>query len=206
MAHNWENTVAMLGRSLAAVAMVVATAAAAPVAPRIDTGFSPGATPHEQILHVEADFGSVDHELCRVLCDLTRYPGLHPWIAESYRISDDPDNGIQDVFVILDLPWPAGRQWARLEVEQFGGHTLAWRQIEGSFEKLNGTLIVQNQNGHVRLSYWAVIDVGLPNVATRPVMEHFAREFLLAAYEAAAQGTVGGTAKPLRVAVGDNGP
>jgi len=34
-------------------------------------------------------------------------------------------------------------------------------------------------------------------------MEHFAREFLRAAYEAAEQGTVGGAVtKPVRVAVG----
>jgi len=192
----------MLVRPLVAVVVATATVAAAPALPRIKTGFSPGATPHEQILHVEADFGVVDHELCRVLCDLTSYPALHPWIAESYRLSDDPDNGTQDVFVVLNLPWPAGRQWARLEVEEFGGHTLAWRQIEGSFKKLNGTLIVHNQDGHVRLSYWAVVDVGLPNIATRPVMDHFAREFLRAAYEAAEQGTVGGATAPVRVAVG----
>ncbi len=193
----------LLGCSLAAVVVAAVTAAAMPALPRIETSFSPGATPHEQILHVEADFGVVDHNLCRILCDLTDYPELHPWIAESYRLSSDPDNGTQDVFVVLDLPWPAGRQWARLEVEAFGGHTLAWRQIEGSFKKLNGTLIVRNQGGHVRLSYWAVIDVGLPNIATRSVMEHFAREFLRAAYEAARQSTVGGTAVPLRMAVGE---
>jgi len=202
--RNTVKKTGMVGGSLAAIVVVVATAAAAPALPRIETSFTPGATPHEQILHVEADFGAVDHGLCRVLCDLTSYPGLHPWITESYRISSDPDNGTQDIFVTLDLPWPAGRQWARLEVEEFGGHTLAWRQIEGSFKKLNGTLIVRNQGGHVRLSYWAVVDVGLPNIATRPVMEHFARQFLRAAYEAAEQGSVGGApVTPLRVAVGE---
>ncbi|OIP61815.1 MAG: hypothetical protein COW73_08660 [Nitrospirae bacterium CG18_big_fil_WC_8_21_14_2_50_70_55] len=203
--RNLANKMALAALPVA-VWMVAVAAAAAPPFPRIDAGFSAGGTPHEQILHVEADFGAIGPGLCRVLCDLASYPALHPWITESYPLSVDPVNGTQDVFVTLNLPWPAGQQWARLEVERFGGHTLAWRQVEGSFAKLNGTLIVQGQGDHVRLSYWAVIDVGLPNVATQPVIEHFAREFLRAAYNQAAQpGMQGNRVAPssVRVAVRD---
>lgn len=170
-----------------ALLAIAVSAAATPPFPRINAGFAPGATPQEQILHVEADFGPIGEDLCRVLCDLTGYPGLHPWITESYPLSRDPANGTQELFVTLTLPWPAGRQWARLEVERFGDRTMVWRQLEGSFKRLNGTLIVEEQGGHIRLSYWAVIDVGLPNLATRPVIEHFAREFLAAVYDRAAQ-------------------
>jgi len=179
-----------------AATWIIATPAVAASLPAVTMGFTPGATPHEQILHVEADFGAIGSDLCGVLCDLTRYPALHPWIVGSRLLTLDPDNDTQEVLVTLDLPWPAGHQWARLKVERFGRWTLAWRQIEGSFEKLNGTLVIGSQAGHVHLSYWAVIDLGLPNIATRPVLMHFARGFLRTAYQAAMRRAMQRLAQP----------
>jgi hypothetical protein len=178
----WFSSRVFVALLLAAGTAVQAFAADA----SIDVVFEDGGTPREQIIHVEADLGAAGPDACQVLCGLTNYVELHPWIAESELEWTFPD-GTRVVRFVLDLPWPLGRQWSRLEVEQFGDRTLAWQQVEGSFRSNHGTLVLRPQDGGVHLSYWAVIDLGLPNVVTRPFQEQFIREFLGAVRTAASR-------------------
>ena len=162
----------------------LAPLAAQAAGPKIDISFEQGGSPGEQIIHVETDFGVVGNAACKVLCVFSDYATLHPWIVESQLESVEPD-GTQVVYFVIDLPWPVGRQWSRLEVERFGDRTMAWQQIEGSFKQNHGTVVLRPEGGHTHLSYWAVIDVGVPAFAARPFQEQFVREFLQAVYDKA---------------------
>jgi hypothetical protein len=177
-------------RGLTALAVVLlgvglmAPRAALAAGPRIDITFEPGGSPGEQIIHVETDFGVIGSSACDVLCVFPDYAALHPWIVESDLESVYSD-GTQVVYFVIDLPWPVGRHWSRLEVERFGDRTVAWQQIDGSFKKNHGTVVIRPEGGRTHLSYWAVIDVGVPAFAARPFQEQFVREFLQAVYDKA---------------------
>ena len=174
-----------VGVTLAALLLVGAGTAAAPAAgPKIDISFEPGGSSGEQIIHVETDFGVIGKAACDVLCVFPDYASLHPWIKESRVESVEPD-GTQIVYFVLDLPWPVGRQWSRLSVERFGDRTMAWNQVEGSFRKNHGTVLLRPEAGATHLSYWAVIDVGVPAALARPFQEQFVREFLQSVYNEA---------------------
>ena len=172
-----------LGTVLLGVGLLAPQAALA-AGPTIDITFEQGGSPGEQIIHVETDFGVVGSAACEVLCVFPDYALLHPWIVESQLESVSPD-GTQVVYFVIDLPWPVGRQWSRLDVERFGDRTMAWQQVEGSFKENHGTVVLRPENGQTHLSYWAVIDVGVPGFAARPFQEQFVREFLQAVYDAA---------------------
>jgi hypothetical protein len=163
-------------------------AAAQTTGPKIEISFEKGGSPGEQIIHVETDFGVIGTAACDVLCVFPDYAALHPWIKESRLEASEPD-GTQIIYFVLELPWPVGRQWSRLSVERFGDRTVAWSQIEGSFRKNHGTVLLNPEGGKTHLSYWAVIDIGVPSLLARPFQEQFVREFLQAVYDAAQRGT-----------------
>ncbi|MGD2062985.1 MAG: hypothetical protein PVF51_05310 [Nitrospirota bacterium] len=183
-----KRAVVPAGAAVVLLLLATAVAMAQETAPAIDISFEPGGTPGEQILHVETDFGVVGSAACKVLCVYPDYAALHPWIKES-RVEAVEADGTQIVYFVLDLPWPVGRQWSRLSVERFGDRTMAWSQVEGSFRKNHGTVLLNPEGGRTHLSYWAVIDVGVPPVLARPFQEQFVREFLQAVYDAARRGT-----------------
>jgi len=178
---------AVVATGVAFLLPVLGVAAAQATGPKIDISFEEGGSPGEQILHVETDFGVVGSAACKVLCVYPDYAALHPWIKES-RVEAVGPGGTQVVYFVLDLPWPVGRQWSRLSVERFGDRTMAWSQVEGSFRKNHGTVLLHPEGGKTHLSYWAVIDVGVPALLARPFQEQFVREFLLAVYDAAQRG------------------
>jgi len=182
--ERWKKVaLSALGAVLVGVGLLAPHAVQA-AGPTIDITFEQGGSPGEQIIHVETDFGVVGSAACKVLCVFPDYTSLHPWIVESQLESVGPD-GTQVVYFVIDLPWPVGRHWSRLEVERFGDRTMAWQQIEGSFKENHGTVVLRPENGQTHLSYWAVIDVGVPAFAARPFQEQFVREFLQAVYDAA---------------------
>jgi len=180
MLATWSLGAALLGMGL------LAPQAALAAGPTINITFEHGGSPGEQIIHVETDFGVVGRAACKVLCVFRDYTALHPWIVDSHIESVSPD-GTQVVYFVIDLPWPVGRQWSRLEVERFGDRTMVWQQVEGSFKQNHGTVVLRPENGGTHLSYWAVIDVGVPAFAARPFQEQFVREFLQAVYDAASR-------------------
>ena len=187
MITEWLKRV-VVATGAALLLLAAGVAQAQETGPKIDIVFEQGGSPGEQIIHVETDFGVVGSAACKVLCVYPDYAALHPWIKESRVESVEPD-GTQIVYFVLDLPWPVGRQWSRLSVERFGDRTMAWSQVEGSFRKNHGTVLLRPEGGTTHLSYWAVIDVGVPGALARPFQEQFVREFLQAVYDAARRGS-----------------
>jgi hypothetical protein len=183
LASQWLKRV-VVATGAALLLLGAGVAAAQTAGPKIDISFEPGGSPGEQIIHVETDFGVIGSAACDVLCVFPDYAALHPWIKESRVESVEPD-GTQIVYFVLDLPWPVGRQWSRLSVERFGDRTMAWNQVEGSFRQNHGTVLLRPDGGRTHLSYWAVIDVGVPAALARPFQEQFVREFLQAVYNEA---------------------
>jgi hypothetical protein len=173
----------------------VAMAAVAGTGLQIDATFEPGASLQEQVLHVEADFGPAAIAACRLLCDVSRYAGFHPWILES-RVEETDEEGLQVVYFLLDLPWPVGRQWSRLRVGRFGDSMVGWEQIDGSFRKNRGSVTLRPEQGAGHMSYWAELDLGMPAALARPFQERFARQFLEAVYEAARRSPPAGAPAP----------
>jgi hypothetical protein len=166
-----------------AVFMLGSVAVAEPL-PGVHVFYQAGADPGDEILYVEGRIDAPLSAVCHVVCDFAGWQSLHPWIISS-RLEGTSEDGSSLVDVTTDLPWPIGQRWSRLEIQPFGGRTVAWQQIEGSFRQNYGTVVLEDRDMGTEVHYWAVIDLGLPRVIARPFEKYFVEEFWRAVSQAA---------------------
>jgi hypothetical protein len=179
-----------VGRSLSralffgAVIATPCSFAVAAAPPGLQVLHEAGADPGEEILYVQGRIDAPISAVCHVVFDIPGWQSLHPSIVSSH-LESIRDDGSWVVDVTADFPWPIGRRWSRLEVELFGGRTVAWQQINGSFRQNHGTVILVDRDSSTDVRYWAVIDLGLPRVIARPFENYFVEEFWQAVSQAA---------------------
>ena len=148
--------------------------------PRIEVTFEAAATDSQKLIHAQAVFDAPHPLVYNIFDRISAYPALHDWIRDTTLVNEDGER--QEYLVEFEFPWPAGRQWSRVEVHH-SGRTIFWRQVEGSLKANHGRIsFTTRDDNKVDVDYRAAIDIGLPELWTRSYKEKFIREFLSAAY------------------------
>jgi uncharacterized membrane protein len=172
--------------SLLLMAGLSVTAGTAFAEPSIRISFERSSADTQKLVHAEAVFPARQDAVYRVFEQIPAYPLLHDWIRKTTPVS--AGEGSQTFRVEFKFPWPVGRQWSRVEVQQ-QGDTIIWRQVDGSIVANHGRISFTTVGDEVRVDYLAAIDIGLPEVVTQGYKARFVREFLTAACEQAATPT-----------------
>jgi hypothetical protein len=169
---------------LAALALRLACVAGPVVAgPQIEVEFDVESGSGDVLVHARALYPVAGTHVRYVFDAITEYPSLHDWIEGTQLVSSDVRS--QEYLVEFRFPWPVGRQWSRVRVWRQGQDCIRWHQIEGSLQANRGEIVLGVSDAKAQIDYRAVMDVGLPDVLTRPYKKRFVAEFLGAVYERA---------------------
>lgn len=131
----------------------------------------------DKVLRADAFLRAPSDTVWSLIRDLGHYPSLVSWVEESRAAtgSRDPDH---EVYMALRLPWPVGRVWNVMQVEDVGHHAVRWNMINGTIKENSGYVRVEVLGNFTRVTYESRVDVGFPTWLTDPIERAMIRQFL----------------------------
>ncbi len=131
----------------------------------------------DKVLRADAFLRAPSDTVWSLIRDLGHYPSLVSWVEESRAAtgSRDPDH---EVYMALRLPWPVGRVWNVMQVEDVGHHAVRWNMINGTIKENSGYVRVEALGNFTRVTYESRVDVGFPTWLTDPIERAMIRQFL----------------------------
>ena len=117
----------------------------------------------------------------KVLLAINGYAALHPWITGASLVKSSNQDPAE-FLIEFKFPWPIGRRWSHIEVQQDGGSAIVWQHGSSNQGKLQFAALGRG----LVVEYSAVISFGLPDILLRRFKKQFVIEFINAAYAQAA--------------------
>ena len=152
----------------------------------------------EKTLRADAILRAPSETVWQLIRNVEHYPSLVPWVEESRGAvgSRDPEH---QFYMALRLPWPVGRIWNVVQLEDVDYQTLRWNMVSGTIKENAGYVRVEAAGNLTRVIYESRVDIGYPTWLTDPIEKSLIRQFLaklqIQACTVVAQGK-GGTSEP----------
>lgn len=160
--------------------VLVLTTGSTLAAPQIDIEFETDQTTGQEWIHAKANCNAKKQQAYEAFSAIADYPKLHDWIQNTKAESEEQNNH-QEFLIEFDLPWPVGEQWSRVQIQK-NNSVISWNQIEGSLNMNRGRIVITEHENQAQVDYWAILDLGYPDVFTRGYKEQFVTEFLVAIF------------------------
>ena len=131
----------------------------------------------DKTLRADAVIRAPSETVWSLIRKVEHYPSLVSWIEESRAAagSRDPDH---EVYMALRLPWPVGRIWNVVQLQDVGYHAIRWNMVSGSIKENSGYVRVESVGNAARVIYESRVDIGYPTWLTDPVERAMIRQFM----------------------------
>lgn len=131
----------------------------------------------DKVLRADAVIRAPSEIVWDLIRNVEHYPSLVPWIEESRAAagSRDPEH---QVYMALRLPWPVGRIWNVVQIEDVDHQTLRWSMVNGTIKENSGYVHVEPLGNATRLTYESRVDIGYPIWLVDPFERNMIRQFL----------------------------
>ena len=153
--------------------------------PAVEIGFSRDTATGQEVIQATSTFVQHGPSIRKVLLAINGYTALHPWITGASLVKSSNQDPAE-FLLEFKFPWPIGRRWSHIEVQQDGGGAIVWQQLAGNMGANQGKLQFAARGRGLVVEYSAVISLELPDILLRRFKKQFVIEFINAAYAQAA--------------------